>query len=143
MKKKIGFILAGLAFSKEALAIAAAASVTAIALAPAFGFDPWTWVLGAAGGTITQAFLPADKGCAEPANKFSSFLSWIHGRRMHMAVIFGSIILAGVGSEYVVRIFTDQKWTVPNIYAAAFLLALCWPYAAHLAWKKLLKWSET
>ena len=143
MKKKLGLALAGLTVTKEALALAATASIAAVAIAPSLGFDPWTWVLGAAGGTITQAFLPSDKNKPEPTNKLNSFLSWIHGRKMHVAVIFGSIILAGVGSEYVVRIFMDQKWTVPNIYAAAFMLALCWPYAAHLAWKKALKWSES
>lgn len=141
--KKLGIAIAGLTVTKEVLALAVTASATAIALAPAIGFDPWTWVLGAAGGTLAQAFLPADKVSIEPANRMSSFLSWINGRKMHMAVIVVSIILAGVGSEYLVRIFQDQKWTPPNIHAAAFLLALIWPFAAHIAWKKMLKWSES
>ena len=140
MIKKASAAIAGLTFTKEALAILMF-SAAAGALGPSIGFDPWTWILGAIGGTLAQAFLPSNKERPEPTNRMSSFLSWMHGRKLHFAVIVVSIILAGIVSEYIVRIFTDQKWTPPNIYAAAFLLSTTWPFVVHIAWKKALKWS--
>jgi hypothetical protein len=145
MKHKISLFLAAATATKEAVAatMAATTSVAAITLAPALGFEPWTWVLGATGGAIAQVFIPADKKKPEPNNRMSKTLAWLHGRKLNIIVVLISIILAGVGSEYVVRVFFDQKWTVPNIHVTAFVLALVWPFLAQLAWKKALKWSES
>lgn len=142
MIKRTGIAIAGLTMSREVFALATVSAV-AVAVAPELSFNPWTWILGAFCGTLAQAFLPADKEKPEPTNRMTSFLSWIHGRKMHFAIILVSIILAGVVSEWIVRIFTDQKWTPPNLYAAAFLLSSTWPFAAHVMWKKALKWSDT
>ena len=142
-KKKMPLIIVGLAFSKDVLAVAATASVAVVALAPAIGFDPWTWVLGAAGGTIAQAWLPADKIKSDQEGRLSSVLSWLHGRKMHMLNICASILLAGLGSKYIISLIEFASWPAPSVYFTAFVFSSVWPFLAHVAWKKALKWSES
>lgn len=141
MKKRTYFILAGMAVSKDVLAIATTVGVTALVIAPEIDRDPIPWVLGAVFGTLSQAWLPAVEVKEKAANKLFSFLN--NPRVIPIVRIGVSIALAGFGSEYL-RVWMQYKeLPVPPLYLASIAVASLWPLAAQYGRKKFEKWSES
>ena len=117
VKTRIAVILAAVTASKQAIGGALATGVVAATISPALGFDPWTWIVGAIGGVVIRVKLPET---SRPDSIINGIIS---------------VMLAGLGSQYILQLITFESLPKPNIYLVAFVIAAAWPWILAAGWK--------
>jgi hypothetical protein len=116
LKKKIMFAIAALLASKHSIASSITAAAIGASLAPALGFDPWTWIIGAIGGIVVRVKLP-------PTTRIDSLVNGVI-----------SVMLAGLASPWAVTITIFDKLPTPSVYLVAFVIAAAWPWLVSFGW---------
>lgn len=130
MIRKLILAATAIVVSNPAIAITAGLGAT---ISAAMGFDPFTWMIGAFGGTVIQVKLPPVKKMEAYANGGIS------------------VLLAGLGAEYSITLlhalvskFADfDKFPAPSVYLAAFLLSTLWPWGTSIIKARTKKWGGT
>lgn len=111
MTRKLIVALASLYFSKWSVAASAATGVAGIWMSSELGFDPWPWLLGALGGVIVRAKLPA-------SSRFDGIANGII-----------SVMMGGLGGPLTAN---SVALYYPSLnvgsYFSAFVLAAAWPW---------------
>lgn len=110
MKRRLIVIIATLSASKHAISGAVMTGAAAMTLAPALGFDPWTWFFSGFGAVVGHF-----KTIAK--TRIDATINGVIG-----------VILGGLGGPYAVSIVLKYEFPAPPIQLCAFLLALTWPW---------------